>query len=233
MYAFPGSRDAGLAPVRVVPGKLGGSPPCHAPSGRRQAEAGGGEARAKQRLRRRGKARGQGLPDVLQQIRLPLLPSLKDAQLLQEAKLHLLGRFRLWDRRRMKIPGVGTEKPSAGSGEGAGPRRAESYPGCCCIRLWPLPAPVSCPFPAPGQRSLGSLRSPGPPGVSIPDPISLFGAAAASPLWPRRPATRLRNSRRPGPRQSPAPALARFCPRPAHAGSGTAQGAEARGLQRN
>lgn len=37
------------------------------------------------------KVRGLGLPDILQQIRLPLLPGLKDAQLLQEAKFHLLG----------------------------------------------------------------------------------------------------------------------------------------------
>lgn len=37
----------------------------------------------------------QKLPDVLQQIRLPLLPGLKDAQLLQETKLHLLGRLHL------------------------------------------------------------------------------------------------------------------------------------------
>lgn len=35
--------------------------------------------------------RGLRLPDILQQIRLPLLPGLKDAQLLQEAKFHLLG----------------------------------------------------------------------------------------------------------------------------------------------
>lgn len=38
---------------------------------------------------------GQGLPDVLQQICLPLLPGLKDAQLLQKAKLHLLGGLHL------------------------------------------------------------------------------------------------------------------------------------------
>lgn len=37
------------------------------------------------------KVRGLELPDVLQQIRLSLLPGLKDAQLLQEAKFHLLG----------------------------------------------------------------------------------------------------------------------------------------------
>lgn len=37
------------------------------------------------------KVRGLGLPDVLQQIRLPLLLGLKDAQLLQKAKFHLLG----------------------------------------------------------------------------------------------------------------------------------------------
>lgn len=42
-----------------------------------------------------GSRGGQGLPDVLQQIRLPLLPGLKDVQLLQEAKLHFLGRLHL------------------------------------------------------------------------------------------------------------------------------------------
>lgn len=52
---------------------------------------------------------GQGLPDVLQQIRLLLLPGLKDAQLLQEAKLHLLGRFHLrGGKKRMKTSGAGT-----------------------------------------------------------------------------------------------------------------------------
>lgn len=38
-----------------------------------------------------GMSRGQGLPYVFQEIRLPLLTGLEDAQLLQEAKLHLLG----------------------------------------------------------------------------------------------------------------------------------------------
>lgn len=47
------------------------------------------------RPRRQKYVEGARLPDVLQQIRLPLLPGLKDAQLLQEAKLHLLGRLHL------------------------------------------------------------------------------------------------------------------------------------------
>lgn len=53
------------------------------------------ERRGAQRQRSGYGGRDPKLPDVLQQIRLPLLPGLKDVQLLQEAKLHLLGRLHL------------------------------------------------------------------------------------------------------------------------------------------
>lgn len=49
--------------------------------------------------------RVRGLPDVLQQIRLPLLPGLKDAQLFQEAKLHLLRRLHLRGQGEDEDPG--------------------------------------------------------------------------------------------------------------------------------
>lgn len=69
--------------------------PCASPPGSRAEERRLEERRGAKRRRWGVRGGDQRVPDVLQQICLPLLPGLKDAQLLQKAKLYLLGRLHL------------------------------------------------------------------------------------------------------------------------------------------
>lgn len=78
----------------------------------------------------------RGLPDVFQQICLLLLPGLKAAELLQEAKLHLLGRLHLHG-----YPGWGPPKsPAPGSEKHLGPGSRRGGAGAgpnCFLRTGP------------------------------------------------------------------------------------------------